>query len=172
MKWQGVELCANDAYQIMYKEGQSGMWVYCKSNIVTTTYKIEGLHAETSYVFRVRVVNAFSGVEGKFSIESNPITTDKSQALGMKQLSTLIYEKPIAVYELPVTELKDARNPAAKTRKLILGKSNLFHSIFRYYVTVKNKKETICIYEYMHNGHYINTLFFKFPKTIWPFAMK
>jgi hypothetical protein len=137
LKWEGVELCENDAYQMMYKEGQSGMWVYCKSNIVTTTYKIEGLHAETSYVFRVRVVNAFSGVEGKFSIESNPIITGKSQALGMKRLSTLIYGKPNAVYALPVTELKDARNTAAKTRKLKLGKSNLFHSIFRYYVTVK-----------------------------------
>ena len=78
LKWEGVELCANDAYQIMYKEGQSGMWVYCKSSIVTTTYKIEGLHAETSYVFRVRVVNAFSGVEGQFSIESDSITAGKS----------------------------------------------------------------------------------------------
>jgi hypothetical protein len=133
LKWEGVELCANDVYQIMYKEGQSGMWVYCKSNIVTTTYKIEGLHAEMSYVFRVRVINTFSGVEGKFSIESNPIITGKSQALGMKHLSTLIYEKTIAVYALPVTELKDARNTAAKTRKLILGKSNLFHSVVSLY---------------------------------------
>jgi hypothetical protein len=48
---------------------------------------IERLHAETSYVFRVRVVNVFSGVEGKFSIESDSITTGKSQALGMKLLS-------------------------------------------------------------------------------------
>jgi hypothetical protein len=69
------------------------------------------------------------------------ITTGKSQALGMKQLSTLIYEKPIAVYALPVTELKDARNTKAKTRKLTLGKSNLFHSILRYYVTVKNNNK-------------------------------
>jgi hypothetical protein len=51
-------------------------------------------------VFRVRVVNVISGVEGKFSIESDSITTGKSQALGMKQLSTLIYEKPIAIYAL------------------------------------------------------------------------
>ena len=153
LKWQGVELCANDAYQIMYKEGQNGKWVYCKSNAGNAMYTIEGLQAETSYVFRVRVINAFSGVEGKFSIESKPITTGKSQALGMKQFSTLIYEKPIAVYELPVTELKDARNTKAKTRKLTLGKSNLFHSILRYYVTVKNNKETMHTYEYMHNGH-------------------
>ena len=115
----------------MYKEGQNGMWVYCKSNTAIAMYKIEGLHAETSYVFRVRVVNVFSGVEGKFSIESDSITTGKSQALGMKQLSTLIYEKPIAIYALPVTELKDARNTKAKTRKLTLGKSNLFSLYFK-----------------------------------------
>jgi hypothetical protein len=153
LKWEGVELCADDAYQIMYKEGQNGMWVYCKSNTATAMYTIEGLHAETSYVFRVRVVNVISGVEGKFSIESDSITTGKSQALGMKQLSTLIYEKPIALYALPVTELKDARNTKAKTRKLTLGKSNLFHSILRYYVTVKNNKETMHTYECMHYGH-------------------
>jgi hypothetical protein len=130
LKWEGVELCSDDAYQIMYKEGQNGKWVYCKSNIETTMYKIEGLHADTSYVFRVRVINAFSEVEGKFSIESKPITTGKSQALGMKELSTLTCKKPIAVYALPVTELKDARNTKAKTRKLTLGKSNLFSLYF------------------------------------------
>jgi hypothetical protein len=54
-----------------------------------------------------------------------------------------------ALYALPVTELKDARNTKAKTRKLTLGKSNLFHSILRYYVTVKNNKETMHTYECM-----------------------
>ena len=130
LKWEGVELCADDAYQIMYKKGQNGMWVSCKSNTATAMYTIEGLQAETSYVFRVRVVNAFSGFEGKFSIDSDPITTGKSQALGMKKLSTLTCEKPIAIYALPVTELKDTRNTAAKTRKLTLGKSSLFSLYF------------------------------------------
>jgi hypothetical protein len=44
---------------IMYKEGQNGMWVYCKSNTATAMYKIEGLHALAS-CNRVTVNTKFS----------------------------------------------------------------------------------------------------------------
>ncbi|VDI64633.1 Hypothetical predicted protein [Mytilus galloprovincialis] len=121
VKWEETELGENEAYQIMFKEGTTGIWKSCMSNTVKSSMKMEGLQPQTAYVFRVRVVNNRSGEERPFGLESDPITTGQSAALGIMKMSTMVYNDPIPVYALPVFEVNAARNEYAKTRKLHVG---------------------------------------------------
>lgn len=121
VKWDDAKLCENEAYQVMFKETTTGKWKSSRSNTVKAFMKMEGLQPQTTYVFRVRVVNDISGDEGPFGPESDTITTGESAALGMMKVSTMVYNNPIPVYALPLMEFRAARNEHAKSRKLCLG---------------------------------------------------
>lgn len=124
VKWEDTELGENEAYKVMYKEESTGKWKSCRSNTVKALMKMEGLQPQTPYVFRIKVINDTTGEERPFGPDSDPITTGESSALGMMKMSTMVYNNPIPVYALPVTEVKAARNAHAKTRKLYLGSNS------------------------------------------------
>ena len=114
----------------MFKEEPNGKWKpyimkeACSKSLIT----INGLKAETGYVFKVRIVNDSTGVEGKFSPQSEVFNTKPSPALGILQKAELIDRGPPEVYRLPIRENATARNDAAKTRTFSLGK--IFFYIF------------------------------------------
>lgn len=121
VKWEDTELGENEAYKVMFKEESIGKWKSCRSNTVKALMKMEGLQPQTTYVFRIKLINDTTGEERPFGPDSDPITTGESSALGMMKMSTMVYHNPILVYALPVSEVKAARNEYAKTRKLYLG---------------------------------------------------
>lgn len=124
LKWQyHKELSDEESFQITLKESQKGKWKIfltknaCRSQMVV----IDGLKAETSYVFRVRVTDENTGYEGPFSPESEIIKTGVSPAFRMMKKSKKIETGPIDIYMLPITENMAARNTNAETRKFTLG---------------------------------------------------
>lgn len=104
VKWEDTKLGENEAFKVMFKEGSTGKWKTCRSNTVKNLMKMEGLQPQTPYVFRIKVINDTTGEERPFGPDSDPITTGESSALGMMKMSTMVYNSPIPVYALPVTE--------------------------------------------------------------------
>lgn len=124
--WEHSEhICDEEIYQINFKELPTGKWKVfhpikpCVSQMVV----VDGLKAETSYIFKVRVIDENSGYEGTFSPESDLIKTGVSPGLRIMRKSQKGANGPPDVYMLPVTENKAARNETAQTRKFTLGKS-------------------------------------------------
>lgn len=80
------------------------------------------MKAQTAYKFRVRVVTPEG--EGPYSPESNEYKTLMSTAQELlKFCKCKKKEDPPQIYALPLTELKNARNTNAKTRKMEIGKT-------------------------------------------------
>lgn len=126
LKWEhNKKLSDEELYQINFKSAPNGEWKVfsptkpCRSRMIV----IDGLEAETSYIFKVRVTNKDTGNKGPFSHESEIIKTGISPALQIKQFSKKIATGPPDVYMLPITENKAARNETSQTRKFTLGKS-------------------------------------------------
>lgn len=118
----------DEFYQILIKQYPDGKWKIfqtpkpCITRIVT----VDGLKAETSYVFKVRKANDTTGEDGPFSPESDIIVTGESPAFKIMKRSEKIEDGIPAVYRLPIQEIPQARNEASQTRKFILGISPLF----------------------------------------------
>lgn len=117
------ELTANEAYHIVFKECFHGKWRPYVSirKCITPKITISGLKASTSYIFKVKITDANTGKEGTLSIESDPITTKESPALGILTRAELIKNGPPKIYRLPLVENISARNEMAKTRKFFIG---------------------------------------------------
>lgn len=77
--------------------------------------------ANTCYVFQVRGV--FHGQEGRYGPLSDAVKTTESPATHFLECSLLVAHGHPSKYRLSVEELNASRNPVAKTRKFILGKS-------------------------------------------------
>ncbi|XP_071144020.1 uncharacterized protein [Mytilus edulis] len=124
LKWEhNGELGVDEFYQILIKQYPDGKWKIfqtpkpCITRIVT----VDGLKAETSYVFKVRKANDTTGEDGPFSPESDIIVTGESPAFKIMKRSEKIEDGIPAVYRLPIQEIPQARNEASQTRKFILG---------------------------------------------------
>lgn len=118
-------LCDKQSYQISFKETPKGMWKVFNppKPCFTQTTVIDGLKAETTYIFKVRVTDDYTGYEGPFSPQSDGIKTGVSPAFLIRERSTKSALGPPDVYMLPIIENKAARNETAQTRKFTLGKS-------------------------------------------------
>lgn len=76
-------------------------------------------------MFRVRVVTEDS--EGLYSPQSDELTTLPSLAHELRNFSECVRgETSPSIYTIPITEIADARNENAKTRKMEIGKYYLF----------------------------------------------
>ncbi|CAC5357655.1 unnamed protein product [Mytilus coruscus] len=124
LKWEHAHrLTEDEFYQIVMKQHPDGKWKVfqtqkpCIHRILT----VDGLKAETSYIFKVRVANDITGEEDIFSTESDVITTGESPAFRIMKRSEKIEEGSPAVYRLPIKEVSKSRNVGSQTRKFILG---------------------------------------------------
>lgn len=90
---------------------------------------VAGLKANTSYTFKVKINDDKTGKDGQFTVESDPITTRESPALGVLMKAEKIEQGPPKVYRLPIKENISARNEQAKTRKFSLGNYRLFQTV-------------------------------------------
>ncbi|XP_052078202.1 uncharacterized protein LOC127716136 [Mytilus californianus] len=121
--WDSLRpLTDEEAFQVSYRDS-NGKWKTVDKTTNKTIMTIRGLKAETSYFFRVRLINDTTGEEGQYSMQSDAILTGKSSALEIKKKSSLLKNSTPPVYQLPIKEDTTARNPSAKTRKFVLGDS-------------------------------------------------
>lgn len=124
LQWRtSRRLNENENYQIMFKEHPVGRWKHYTTNHACTQPKltITGLKPDTSYVFKVRIMDDARGAEGSYTKESNPIATKPSPARHILGNAEKIEIGPPNVYRLPIRENVTARNEKAKTRKFNLG---------------------------------------------------
>ncbi|WAQ96119.1 hypothetical protein MAR_028809 [Mya arenaria] len=118
----------NDYFQIAYKELNSeGKWRIYHGEYTESTVKLENLKSNARFVFRVRIVSIDG--EGPYSPQSDEIQTESSPASRIVDFSVLLTDEEHQkdnnwspdLYAIPLTEVKEARNDSAKTRKFEVG---------------------------------------------------
>ena len=113
----------DDYYQISYKDlDHEKKWKFYQGEIRESTVILRDIKSNTAFIFRVRVV--YEDGEGPYSEESEKILTSDSPASRIVKFST-IKEKgnpSPSKYALPITEIRQARNEKAKTKKFEVGK--------------------------------------------------
>lgn len=109
-----------DYYQIRYKtrNGQE-KWKSAETGDDQNKITITGLMANTKYIFQVRRV--FQDQEGKYGPASDDVCTTESLATYLLEFAEHVANVNPKKYQLLVEELKDSRNPDAKTKQVILG---------------------------------------------------
>ncbi|XP_063404458.1 uncharacterized protein LOC134687928 [Mytilus trossulus] len=125
LQWRAErELTEDETYQIVFKENPTGKWkpYVPKERCYKPKVTVAGLKANTSYTFKVKINDDKTGKDGQFTVESDPILTRESPALGVLMKAEQIEHGPPKVYRLPIKENISARNEQAKTRKFSLGK--------------------------------------------------
>lgn len=96
-------------------------WKFAETDADQNRITINGLMANREYKFQVRGV--LNDQEGSYGPQSDVIKTTESLATVLLDFSKRLDNRNPSKYQLLAEELKNSRNPMAKTRKLILGKS-------------------------------------------------
>lgn len=96
-------------------------WKIAETNFDQNGITISRLMANTCYVFQVRGV--LHDQEGRYGPLSDAVKTTESPATHLLERSLVVAYGHPSKYRLCVEELNESRNPVAKTRKFILGKS-------------------------------------------------
>lgn len=96
-------------------------WKLAETDADQNRITINGLMANREYKFQVRGV--LNDHEGSYGPQSDVIKTTESLATVLLEFSKLVADGNPSKYQLLAEELEKSRNPTAKTRKLILGKS-------------------------------------------------
>lgn len=135
-----------DYYQIRYrtKDGKD-KWKFAKTDTDQSKITINGLMANTKYVFQVRTV--YQDQEGQYGPQSNDVLTAESPSTSLLDFSEQVRDGNPAIYQLLVKELRHSRNVDAKTKQLILGKvfiPNLFILISFSHLLKKQNFSIIC----------------------------
>ncbi|XP_048731383.1 uncharacterized protein LOC125648383 [Ostrea edulis] len=129
LRWRPVsQLFSDQEYQIQYKELPHGRWnIYNQSiSYDSTRTSVSGLKSQSSYSFRIRVIDGRKGKEYPFSPESPVFETPESPALKMRDRSTLFKCGNPNVFRLSLKEILKARNSKVKSKKLSIGSDRLF----------------------------------------------
>jgi hypothetical protein len=125
LQWKRVSRLSSDQeYQIQYKQMPDGRWTIHNQSIShdSTRASVSGLKAQSSYSFRIRVIDARKGKEYPFSPESSVFETPESPALKIRCCSALFRSGNPDVFRLPTKEDLKARNNEVKSKKLSIGK--------------------------------------------------
>lgn len=110
-----------DYYQIRFKsKGGQEKWKFAVTDVDQNQLTINGLMADTTYIFQVRGV--FNDQEGRYGPANDAVKTNKSLATYMLNFSVRLTDMNPPKYQLFAKELKQSRNYVAKTRTVILGK--------------------------------------------------
>ncbi|XP_048768023.1 uncharacterized protein LOC125674784 isoform X2 [Ostrea edulis] len=109
-----------DCYQIRYKS-KSGKenWKIIQTDINKNELNIEGLMANTTYIFQVRGVKG--DIEGSYSPANEGIKTQESLASYLLGFSEQLTSGNPSKFELPLNENPRARNEQYKIRQICLG---------------------------------------------------
>ncbi|XP_062622249.1 uncharacterized protein LOC134283784 [Saccostrea cucullata] len=109
-----------DSYQIRYKS-KSGKenWKIIQTDDNKNEITIEGLMADTTYIFQVRGVKG--DIEGSYSQANDEIKTQASLASYFLAYSVQLSSGNPSKFELPFTENSRARNQHYKIRQICLG---------------------------------------------------
>jgi hypothetical protein len=124
LQWKRVsQLSFDQEYQIQYKQMPDGRWTTHNQSISydSTRASVSGLKAQSSYSFRIRVIDAKKGKEYPFSPESSIFETPESPALKMRYRSTSLKPGNPELLRLPTKEDLKSRNSKVKSRKLSIG---------------------------------------------------
>lgn len=120
-KWRKCEETV-DFYEIRYKTDEQidkREWNYAKTDADENQMTITGLVPDTKYIFQVRGVLQ-DQQPGEYGPENDEMQTESVEAY-LNTFSTQITTGCPSKYQLRTQEIKEARNVAAKTRKLIFG---------------------------------------------------
>ncbi|XP_052212529.1 uncharacterized protein LOC127831592 [Dreissena polymorpha] len=115
---------SGDFYQVSYKENSSGSgWTIASEEIKENKALLKGLASNCEYIFRVNCI--YGETEGSLSDSSDPVKTLPSPASTLLQFSVHSTKSDVSPtkYSLLTTEIQNARNEGAKTRKLEIGRS-------------------------------------------------
>lgn len=113
-----------DYYQISYKDlDNNKKWKFYQDEFKSSSAILSDLKSNTAFIFRVRVV--YEDSEGPYSEESDKIITSDSPATRIVSFSVLKENgnPSPSIYALPITEIRQARNEKAKTKKFDIGGS-------------------------------------------------
>lgn len=125
-----------DYYQIRYKsKNEKDIWKFVKTERNKIT--INGLMAETPYVFQVRAV--FGDQEGTYGPQCDDVITSESSTTILRTSSKLVKEGNPSIYKLKAKELNHSRNPTAKTRKFEFGKTFFELCIMNSFISLKTR---------------------------------
>lgn len=110
-----------DYYQIRFKsKGGQEKWKFAVTDVDQNQLTINGLMADTTYIFQVRGV--FDDQEGRYGPANDAVKTNESLATYLLNFSVRLTDMNPPKYQLFAKELKQSRNYVAKTRTVILGK--------------------------------------------------
>lgn len=96
-------------------------WKFVVTDADPNQLTINGLMADTTYIFQVRGV--CNDQEGHYRPANDAVKTNESLTTYLLTFSVRINDMNPPKYQLFAQELKQSRNYVAKTRKLILAKS-------------------------------------------------
>ncbi|XP_048731385.1 uncharacterized protein LOC125648384 isoform X1 [Ostrea edulis] len=128
LQWKRVsQLSSDQEYQIQYKDMSDGRWYIYNQSVSydSTRTSVSGLKSQSSYSFRIRVIDTRKGKEYPFSLESPVFETPESPALKMRYRSKLFKSGNPDVFRLPTKEVLKARNSKVKSKKLSIGSDGL-----------------------------------------------
>ena len=103
------------------------MWQFYTENPKRETLVVKNLKSDTEYTFQVRMVS--NDEEGPYSERSDVVHTTKSSADRILEFTFKVQSigDNLTLRKIPVTEVREARNTAGKTRKFEFG--NVLHLV-------------------------------------------
>lgn len=106
--------------QVTYKDvDNAGRWQFRPEEHTCATAVLDDMKSNTKFIFRVRVV--YEDGEGPYSPPSDEYVTAKSPASRIVEFANVLEKGPPSKHALPITEIRNARNPTAKTKKFEIG---------------------------------------------------
>lgn len=119
-----------DSYQVRFKlRNGDSKWKFADVSIEENFATIQGLMANSEYVFQVRTLHEEQ--EGPYGPISDAIKTHESSATTFLGFCVQQNSSTPPKYLLPIVENKSARNKTARTRQLVLGNSNILCNAFQ-----------------------------------------
>ena len=113
----------SEVYQVFYKSLREDKgWKTSRNETKAASMLVDSLTPDTAYIFQIRIMDKYSQTYTSSSDVSETIKTYPSSASAMKEKSNLITKGPPAIYQLPLTEIDEARDEKTKIRKMRVGK--------------------------------------------------
>lgn len=108
-------------FQIRFKsKGGQEKWKFAVTDVDQNQLTINGLMADTTYMYIFQVRGLFNDQEGRYVPANDAVKTNESLATYLLKFSVRITDMNPPKYKLFTQDLKQSRNYVAKTRNLFL----------------------------------------------------